>query len=228
MEKIRSKKKLILTVIVFTGLVGGAVAAALRVKSQETLPVHKRRDVTFTLAMSYKITSDRENRQWEAYRREISIKKSGDYVERCTWADGKVEYTYTENGRMIKARMDNDEPATSRPFKVMDYSLDENYLARQPELQKENPVVYVNGIKTYVLTYSHGNSYSEVYIAPEIGQPIKTYRREQSAMGTLESIQEPVQIQFDTLDDSLWKSISRNKPVVPVYAPDTSHGQGVQ
>lgn len=129
---------------------------------------------------------------------------------------------------MIKTGMDNAEPATSRPFKVTNYSLDENYLAGQPDLRKENPVVYVNGIKTYVLAYSHGNSYSEVYIAPEIGQPIKTYHREESAMGTLESIQEPIEIQFDTVNDLLWKSIPRNKPIVPAYVPGALHGQVYQ
>lgn len=73
MEKPRSKRELVLTIIVATALVG-AVAAAIGVKSQHPLPVHERRNVTMTLAMTYKLTSDRENRQWEAYRREISLK----------------------------------------------------------------------------------------------------------------------------------------------------------
>lgn len=199
--------------------IAAVVAGSAPARQAPVLPVHERRDVCLTKTMWSRTIDHNGFGDWRYhYTEEISYKASGEFASRRTTSDGKVSMFVAENGQAIEYGADNRAAATSRPFKPAAEFLDENWLAANKSLRKDNPVVEVLGYKAYVLRegVTGDGSYIDYYIAPAIGHQVMVYRYAVRATGgVMESLIQPVSIRVGCVNQDLWDSIPRDRAVVP-------------
>lgn len=194
------------------------VAGSAPANRAQLLPIHDRRDVCITRIMWSRTIDHNGFGDWRYhYTEEISYKASGDFVSRTTTSSGKVSMYVAEKGQAVEYGP-NSEPATSRPYRAAAEFFDENWLAANKSLRKENPVVDVLGYKTYVLRegVTGDGSYIDYYFAPSLGHRVMVYRHAVRANGgAIESLILPVSIRVGCVNQELWDSIPRDRPVMP-------------
>lgn len=226
MKNIRKRNLIVLVTIVVGVIAVAALTAAAMIHAdrnavthtkQETgLTVHSRPATCMTMIMTSRSIGNSGFGDWrQDYMEETSIKASGDYVKRTTYASGNIEIWAAENGEARQYWLNSKRSATSRPFKAGDPFLDENWLASYKNLRKENPLVDVLGHKTYVLRENTGNgSYIDNYVAPDVGEIVMSYRHSVVSDGIVESALLPVSIQVDQLNQELWNSVPKGLPII--------------